>query len=34
MVDKNDEMQFSAVHFDIHLIMQMLIATIGKERTN
>lgn len=34
MVDKHDEMQFSAVHFDIHLVMKLLVSTIGEKRTN
>jgi hypothetical protein len=34
MVDKNDEMQFSAVHFDIQLVMKLLNQTIGVKRTN
>lgn len=34
MVDKHDEMQYTAVHFDIHLIMELLQQTIAEKRTN
>lgn len=33
-MDAHDEMQYSAVHFDLHLVMQMLQETIAERRTN
>ena len=34
VMDAHDEMQFSAVHFDLHLVMELLQDTIAERRTN
>jgi len=32
-MDAHDEMQYSAVHFDVHLVMELLQQTIAERRT-
>jgi hypothetical protein len=33
-IDPHDEQQFSAVHFDLHLVMELIQHTIAQRRTN
>lgn len=33
VMDAHDEMQYSAVHFDVHLVMELLSQTIAERRT-
>lgn len=34
VIDAHDEMQYSAVHFDLHLVMEMISQTVAERRTN
>lgn len=33
-MDAADEMNFSSVHFDLHLVMELLASTIASRRTS
>lgn len=34
MIDVHDEMQYSSVHFDLHLVMELIASTISERRTS